>query len=88
MQEEGLSTMITFRTYAEVSADRQVVLTLPPEIPPGKAEFTVTVAPHQDGAPTGELRRHFGTVRSGNRRAADNVGIDADLAQAYGNSND
>ncbi len=81
--------MITFRTRAEVLADRRLVLTLPPETPTGTAEITVTVAPHEDGvAPAGELRRHFGAVRSGNAQAADNAGIDADLAQAYGNSND
>jgi len=39
--------MITFRTSAEVSADRRVVLTLPPETPIGKMELVVMVSPQQ-----------------------------------------
>jgi hypothetical protein len=37
--------MVTFRIAAEVKADRQIVLTLPPEVPTGMAELVVTVAP-------------------------------------------
>ncbi len=36
--------MITFRISAEIKADRQVVLTLPPEVPTGMAELVVSVA--------------------------------------------
>jgi hypothetical protein len=36
--------MITFRIATDVKDDRQVVLTLPPEVPTGKAELVVTVA--------------------------------------------
>jgi hypothetical protein len=36
--------MITFRISAEVKPDRQIVLTLPPEVPTGMAELVVTVA--------------------------------------------
>ncbi len=36
--------MITFRVSADIKADRQIVLTLPPEVPTGKAELVVTVA--------------------------------------------
>lgn len=37
--------MITFRVSADVKDDRQIVLTLPPEVPTGKMELLVTVAP-------------------------------------------
>ena len=37
--------MITFRISADIKADRQIVLTLPPEVPTGQAELVVTVAP-------------------------------------------
>ena len=36
--------MITFRVAADVNEDRQILLTLPPEVPTGKAELVVTVA--------------------------------------------
>jgi hypothetical protein len=36
--------MITLRISTEVKADRQVVLTLPPEVPVGQAELVVTVS--------------------------------------------
>ena len=35
--------MITFRLSTEIKEDRQVVLTLPPEVPTGQAELVVTV---------------------------------------------
>jgi hypothetical protein len=35
--------MITLRMKADVRDDRQVVLTLPPEVPTGPAELVVTV---------------------------------------------
>lgn len=35
--------MIRFRTTAEVKDDRQVVLTLPPEVPTGKADLVVII---------------------------------------------
>jgi hypothetical protein len=35
--------MITFRISTEVKDDRQVVLTLPPDVPTGQAELVVTV---------------------------------------------
>jgi hypothetical protein len=35
--------MITFRISTDVKDDRRVVLTLPPEVPTGKAELVVTV---------------------------------------------
>ncbi len=34
------------------------------------------------------LRRHFGSVRSGNPRSADNEQIDADLAKEYGSTHE
>ena len=37
--------MITFRLSANVKDDRQVILTLPPEVPTGEAELVVTVQP-------------------------------------------
>ena len=36
--------MITFRVSTDVKEDRQVLLTLPPEVPTGKAELVVSVA--------------------------------------------
>jgi len=42
--------MITFRVSADVNSDRQVVLTLPAEVPTGKAELIVSVQP--EGAET------------------------------------
>jgi hypothetical protein len=81
--------MITFRASAEISADRRVVLTLPPETPIGKAELVVTVAPQLDGAATaGKLRRQFGSIHSGDRSSANNEQIDADLARSFGDSHD
>jgi len=81
--------MITFRTSTEITADRRVVLTLPPETPEGKAELVVTVAPQGNSIlPRGNLRRRFGTVQGGDPRSADNDRIDADLARAYGDSHE
>jgi len=37
--------MITFRVSADVEHDHRVVLTLPPEVPVGKAELLVSVEP-------------------------------------------
>ncbi len=72
--------MITFSTSTEVSADRRVVLTLPPETPLGKAELVVSVAPQgENESHRGNLRRYFGSVHSGDLRSADNERIDADL---------
>jgi hypothetical protein len=36
--------MITFRISTDVTDDRRVVLTLPPEVPTGRAELVVSVA--------------------------------------------
>jgi hypothetical protein len=81
--------VITFRTTAEVSTDRRVVLTLPPETPIGKAELVISIAPEGGTASRdSSLRRHFGSVHSGNSRSADNERIDADLARAYADSHD
>jgi hypothetical protein len=37
--------MITFRVSADVNSDRRVVLTLPAEVPTGKAELIVSIQP-------------------------------------------
>ena len=42
--------MITFRVAAEVKEDRQVVLTLPPDVPTGKMELVVSVSPTANDA--------------------------------------
>lgn len=77
--------MISVRTIADITPDRQVVVTLPPETPLGKAELVVTIAPQPiDTAQRGGLRRWFGAARSGESRSADNERIDADLSRAYG----
>jgi hypothetical protein len=44
--------MVTFRFATEVKEDRRVVLTLPAEVPTGRAELVVTVA-----TPTGSETR-------------------------------
>jgi len=36
--------MISFRVSTDVKEDRRVVLTLPPEVPPGKTELFVSVS--------------------------------------------
>jgi hypothetical protein len=41
--------MITLHISAEVKEDRQVVLTLPPDVPLGKAEMVVTITPQTNG---------------------------------------
>jgi len=42
--------MITFRISAQVDEGRQVVVTLPREVPTGKAELTISVQPQPDHA--------------------------------------
>ena len=37
--------MITMQITVEVKDDRQVVLTLPPEVPTGQTELVVTISP-------------------------------------------
>jgi hypothetical protein len=77
--------MITFRTEADIPADRRVTVCLPPDTPLGSAELVVTVSPKQNGAsPAGSLRNRFGSVHSGDATSADNGRIDDDLARAYG----
>lgn len=85
--------MITFHTHADVPEDRRVLVILPPETPLGRAELIVTVTPpgtsNVSGVPSsGNLKRHFGAVRSGDAQSADNERIDADLTRAYGNPSD
>ncbi len=46
--------MITFRITTDVTDDRCILLTLPPEVPTGQAELTVTVA---SSAPDNKLPR-------------------------------
>jgi hypothetical protein len=43
--------MITIRVSTDVKDDRQVVLTLPPEVPTGKTELTISIAPQQPEKP-------------------------------------
>lgn len=42
--------MIRFRVSTDVKEDRRVVLTLPPEVPPGKTELFVSVSSATDEA--------------------------------------
>ena len=42
--------MISFRVFAEITDDRQVVLNVPAQVPVGAAELVVTVEP-QSGRP-------------------------------------
>jgi len=39
------STMITMQVTVEVTNDRRVVLTLPPEVPTGQTELIVSISP-------------------------------------------
>jgi len=54
--------MITLRMTADVKDDRRVVLTLPVEVPTGKAELVVTIEspqgrqPQPWGVPAAEIR--------------------------------
>lgn len=81
--------MISIRTIADITPDRQVVLTLPPETPLGKAELMVTISPQIDNSSSGgNLRRWFGVVHSGDQQSADNPRIDADLARTYSDSHE
>ena len=43
--------MVTMQITVNVQDDRQVVLTLPPEVPTGQTDLVVTVAPKKDGPP-------------------------------------
>jgi hypothetical protein len=45
--------MITVRMTTDVKDDRQVVLTLPPEVPVGRAQLVVTVESPQSSDPRG-----------------------------------
>ena len=79
--------MIVFRTSARINEDRRVVLELPPQTPVGEAELVVTLEPRMPaGRGSGGLRRHFGAVRSGDPRSADNERIDDDLGRSYADS--
>ncbi len=61
--------MITMRLTADISADRRVVLTLPPEVPTGKVELVVTVdsLPPIRPLPKGMGKFHSGTVDTSER---------------------
>ena len=54
--------MITLRMTTDVKDDRRVVLTLPPDVPTGRAELVVTVESpngtqsHQRGVPAADIR--------------------------------
>jgi hypothetical protein len=54
--------MITLRITADVTDDRRVVLTLPPEVPTGQTDLVVTVEsqraspPQPWGVPANEIR--------------------------------
>lgn len=43
--------MITIRVSTDVKDDRQVVLTLPPEVPTGRTELTISIAPQEPESP-------------------------------------
>jgi hypothetical protein len=43
--------MITFRTSADVSEDRQVIVRVPPDVSIGNHDFVVTVATRADDEP-------------------------------------
>ena len=43
--------MITIRVSTDVKDDRRVVLTLPPEVPLGKTELIISIAPDEPQGP-------------------------------------
>ncbi len=43
--------MITIRVSAQVNSDRRVLITLPPEVPVGRSELTVSIATPQVDEP-------------------------------------
>jgi hypothetical protein len=43
--------MFTLHVQAEVTPDRKLILTVPPEVPPGKVEVEVTLRPVDTSAP-------------------------------------
>lgn len=53
MTGEGKAAMITVRMTADVPDDRRVVVTLPPEVPTGRADLVVTVESPNGAAPRG-----------------------------------
>ena len=61
--------MITLRLTADISADRRVVLTLPPEVPTGKVELVVTVdsPPPKRPLPKGIGKYHSGKADTSER---------------------
>lgn len=70
--------MITLRTTAEVTDDRQVVLTLPPTVPTGRAELVVTIGTpaemqsHSRGVPAADVRG----IGAGNGPLPDDAEVD------------
>ena len=70
--------MITLRITADVQADHRVILTLPPEVPTGRAELVVTVdsptdrQPHPRGVPAADIRG----IGAGNGTAPDDETVE------------
>jgi hypothetical protein len=62
--------VITLRVSADVKDDRQIVLTLPSNVPTGKAELLVTVNPQS----TGDVRRPRSSLADRAEESADHWG--------------
>lgn len=73
--------MITLRITAEVADDRRVVLTLPPEVPTGKAELVVTVGSPQVGQPRGVPASEIRGIAAGNGPVPDDATIEQWMQQ-------
>jgi hypothetical protein len=72
--------MITLRLTADVADDRRVVLTLPPEVPTGKAELVVTVESPESGSqsrpPWGVPAAQIRGIVAGNGSPPDDATVD------------
>jgi hypothetical protein len=68
--------MITLHITTEVADDRRVVLTLPPEVPTGKAELVVTIGPPQVGQQPGVPASEIRGIAAGHGPLPDDVTLD------------
>lgn len=68
--------MITLRMTTDVTDDRRVVLTLPPEVPTGRADLVVTVESPQAQQPWGVPAAQILGIAAGNGPPPDDATID------------
>jgi hypothetical protein len=73
--------MITLRLTTDVTADRRVVLNLPPEVPTGKADLVVTVESPQVRPPWGVPAAEIRGIAAGNGSPPDDATVDQWMQQ-------